>query len=208
MIHYIAVHDEHAGTTERVPTAGLTDYLISITDDDPETRAACETRDMDYLQGITLTDVDDDELDAGVWLRETVTPALSRGQYRQPGGATVRATDWATTRDPGSRYNNRAYPCEADVTYKGHSRHVHGGTEARVGEAIRDAISEVTADAALADLGRLSEARRVAERAFDAARLAQRDGMIHAERIGITRYRIAQVTGLSQPGVAKSLDRC
>lgn len=207
---YIDVTDEHAGTTARVAADDLTDYLISITSDDSETREAIEQRNMDYLQGIVLTDVDDDDLEPDVWLREVVTPTLNRAphKYRDPSGAVVTATDWATTRSEGSRFNDRAYPCEAEVTYHGHTRHARAGSEIEMGETTRSTIIAVRQDAALARLDQRSRERRAAERALDRARAEQRDAMAAAANLGVTRYRIAQVTGLSQPGVAKSLDRC
>lgn len=57
--------------------------------------------------------------------------------------------------------------------------------------------------AVLDRLATVSAARVTADRAADRARLAQRSAVIEALNAGVTVYRCAQVSGLTQPGVRK-----
>lgn len=68
-------------------------------------------------------------------------------------------------------------------------------------------IAEARVDAALAEVDRASQGRRRAEHHLNAAIEEQRVAMATADAIGISRYRMAQASGYSQPTVARILGR-
>jgi hypothetical protein len=68
-------------------------------------------------------------------------------------------------------------------------------------------IREAIVDRALHQVDRASQARRRAEHALQVAIAEQRSAMAAADTLGVSRYRMAQVSGYSQPTVARILDQ-